>query len=240
MAQTQSIATYKNEAKEAMQGQYPSVILYGVMTLIILSVINVIGDLFSPTFENFEMVDAGIPFLYVLFNLAVFAVSAVFAYGYTKLFYAVSHRNIIDVKALLRSTVHEQPLRSIGLRFFIVLFLSLWAVLFIIPAIIKNYAYAMSFYNIMQGEQDPLAAITTSREQMHGHKATLFTLDLSYLGWYILGIFTFGLLYIWIIPRHMTARMLMFNDLYEGETVSIPTETRKKALSDDPFAAYER
>ena len=240
MAQTQTRMFYKNEAKEAMRGQYPSVILFGIITLIIAGVVSAIGEVFAPTVEDFTVIDPGIPFLYLVFNIATFVLSALIAYGYTKLFYAIICGSVIDVKALLEATFKEQPLRSIILRFFMTLFLSLWTLLFFIPGLIKSYAYAMSFYHIMRGEQDALAAITLSRQSMFGHKMDLFILDLSYLGWYILGIFTFGLLYIWIIPRHMTARMLMFNDLYGEPRHFESTERVKPDVSEDPFAAYER
>ena len=36
-------------------------------------------------------------------------------------------------------------------------------------------------------------AITLSRKMMKGHKWELFKMDLSFLGWFILAVFTFGL-----------------------------------------------
>ena len=240
MAQTQTRMYYKNEAKEVMKGQYPSVILFGVITLVLTGIVSTIGDLFAPTVEEFTVIDPGIPFLYLIFNIVLFGLSALIAYGYTKLFYAISLGQVIDVKAQLQAPLEEQPFRSILLRFFMTLFLSLWTLLLIIPGIVKAYAYAMSYYHIMQGEQDPLAAITASRKTMFGHKMELFVLDLSYLGWYILGIFTLGILYIWIIPRHMSARMLMFNDLYGASIASDSEKGLQRKVPEDPFAAYER
>ena len=240
MFQTQSRAYYKSEANAAMKGQYPSVILFGVITLVLTAAVSLIGNLFAPTVEGTTMIDPGIPFLYLLFSIVLFCLSALIVYGYTKLFYAITHRQVIDVQALLITPLQEQPFRSILLRFLETVFIFLWSLLLIIPGLIKTYAYAMSFYYIMRGEQDPLTAITLSRKTMSGHKLELLLLDLSYIGWYLLGLFTFGLLYIWIVPRHMTARMLMFNDLY-GDPVQMDVESRtKRDISDDPFAAYER
>ena len=39
-----------------------------------------------------------------------------------------------------------------------------------------------------------------------GHKAEIFWLQLSFIGWIILSFFTFGILYIWLIP-YMSAAM---------------------------------
>jgi uncharacterized membrane protein len=50
---------------------------------------------------------------------------------------------------------------------------------------------------------------------MDGHKLDLFMLDLGYLGWYLLSLFTFGILLIWVIPWHQTARTLFFADVVQ-------------------------
>ena len=42
----------------------------------------------------------------------------------------------------------------------------------------------------------------------------LFLLHLSYIGWYILSIFTLGILLLWVIPKVMVAQTLMFDEIY--------------------------
>jgi uncharacterized membrane protein len=58
-------------------------------------------------------------------------------------------------------------------------------------------------------------AITKSRKLMDGKKLQLFMLDFSYLGWYILSLFTLGILSIWVSAWHQTARTLFFTDAYK-------------------------
>jgi uncharacterized membrane protein len=95
----------------------------------------------------------------------------------------------------------------------------LWTLLFIIPGIIKSYSYALSSYLIVQDRLlSPINAITKSRKLMDGHKFNLFMLDLGYLGWYVLSIFTFGILLVWVTAWHQTARMLYFADIIKTET----------------------
>ena len=48
---------------------------------------------------------------------------------------------------------------------------------------------------------------------MDGHKMELFKLMLSFIGWIILGMFTFGLLYIWLIPYMNTTIALFYQQL---------------------------
>ena len=59
-------------------------------------------------------------------------------------------------------------------------------------------------------------AIRLSQERMKGKKMQLFLLDLSYGGWYVLALFTLGILLIWIVPRHQTARTLLIIDAYQA------------------------
>ena len=72
------------------------------------------------------------------------------------------------------------------------LFLFLWT-LTIIGGIIKHYSYYMVPYILaenpgMKGTQ----AITLSRKMMNGHKWEAFIFDLSFIGWYLLSLVTFG------------------------------------------------
>jgi uncharacterized membrane protein len=55
--------------------------------------------------------------------------------------------------------------------------------------------------------------ITESRKMMDGHKMRLFSLHLSFIGWYILSIFTFGILLLWIFPKVRYAEYLFYLDV---------------------------
>ena len=93
-------------------------------------------------------------------------------------------------------------------------FTFLWSLLFIIPGIIKTYAYAMTFY--IQNDHPEMTetdAITASREMMRGHKWELFVLDLSFIGWYLLCGLTFGLLALYVVPYHNAARTAFYENL---------------------------
>lgn len=64
----------------------------------------------------------------------------------------------------------------------------LWYLLFIIPGIIKAYSYSMVPYILADNPQiGAKRAVTLSREMTRGHKWNMFVLDLSFLGWYLLG-----------------------------------------------------
>ena len=74
-----------------------------------------------------------------------------------------------------------------------------------IPGVIKDLSYAMTPF-IMAENPDMTAseAIEASKQMMEGHKTELFLLDLSFLGWILLTVITFGIAGIWTIPYMST------------------------------------
>lgn len=99
----------------------------------------------------------------------------------------------------------------------------LWSLLFVIPGIVKYYSYAMTNYILMdRPELSASEAIAESRKMMNGHKMELFILDLSFIGWQILSIFTCGLLLLWVYPYMYAARAAFYLELKgPEETVTI-------------------
>ena len=64
----------------------------------------------------------------------------------------------------------------------------LWSLLFVIPGIIKSYEYRMVPYILAQNPAiGAKRAIELSGQMTKGSKLDIFILDLSFLGWYLLG-----------------------------------------------------
>lgn len=86
-------------------------------------------------------------------------------------------------------------------------FCGLWSMLFVIPGIVKTYSYALSTY-ILQDDpsKDWQTCHNESIELMRGYKMKLFLLDLSFIGWYLLGALCFGIGVIFVVPYHNQAR----------------------------------
>ena len=108
------------------------------------------------------------------------------------------------------------------LRLLTGLYVFLWSLLFVIPGIVAAYKYAMAPF-IMAENPGMTAneAITASKEMMDGHKFELFCLELSFLGWSILNIFTLGIGSLWLNP-YMNAAYAAF---YRENSYNAPTFT---------------
>lgn len=93
-------------------------------------------------------------------------------------------------------------------------FVALWSLLFLVPGIIKSLSYSMSYYIIAENpEMSSEEARRESIMMMNGNKMRLFKLQLSFIGWYILSIFTFGILLFWVIPYAQAATAVFYEDI---------------------------
>lgn len=97
------------------------------------------------------------------------------------------------------------------------IFILLWSLLFVIPGIVKSYSYSMCYYikndNPEYGWKECLDA---SKEMMDGHKMELFILDLSFIGWAIVGSLACGIGSLWVSAYMMAARAQFYKSL-KGE-----------------------
>ena len=82
-----------------------------------------------------------------------------------------------------------------GILFIRDIFIALWSSLLIVPGIVKSYEYMMIPYLLAE---DPSMsreeAFAKSKAMMDGNKWNAFVLDLSFIGWNLLGACTFGIL----------------------------------------------
>ncbi len=86
-----------------------------------------------------------------------------------------------------------------------------WSLLLIIPGIIAAYRYAMAPYIMAQNPDiGVMDAIGQSKELMRGHKGRLFWLDLTFVGWALLSVLTFGIGFLWLNPYMEAARAAFY------------------------------
>lgn len=116
-------------------------------------------------------------------------------------FFVVSHYQKADLNEL-GFVFNHSYLNVVKTMFLRGLYITLWSLLLIIPGIIKSYEYRMIPYIMAEHpELSSKEAFAVSKQMMTGNKWDAFVLDLSFLGWVILSIFTCGILSIfWVNP----------------------------------------
>lgn len=117
--------------------------------------------------------------------------------------------------------------KQVGVVMLNTILCALWAILLIVPGIIKGLAYSMYPY-VLRDEPDLSVWQTLKKSEaiMKGYKGKLFLMYLSFVGWFILGAFTFGILYIWLTPYVMTSTVKFYDDVrrayYNGNDPARP------------------
>ncbi|MGN0376948.1 MAG: DUF975 family protein [Suilimivivens sp.] len=88
----------------------------------------------------------------------------------------------------------------VKVMFFKNLYTFLWSLLFVIPGIIKSYEYRMIPYLLAENPGlDMKEAFALTKQMMDGDKANAWVLDLSFIGWAILGALTCCILNIFYV-----------------------------------------
>lgn len=105
-------------------------------------------------------------------------------------------------------------LKNFLLNFFISIFTILWFLLFIIPGFIAILRYSMAYYIINDNpDLKPLAAIELSKRMMQGQKMRLFKLWLSFIGWFLIGIVTLGIGFLFVMPYYNATLANFYEDI---------------------------
>ena len=93
-------------------------------------------------------------------------------------------------------------------------FVSIGALLFFIPGIIFSYSFAMAFYVINDHpEMTAMQALKESHRLMRGNRMKFFLLNLSFIGWMILGSLCFGIGTLWVSAYMETANAIFYEEL---------------------------
>jgi uncharacterized membrane protein len=96
-------------------------------------------------------------------------------------------------------------------------YIFLWTLLLIIPGIIKAYSYSMVPYILADNPNIGVKkAIALSNEMTMGHKFDMFVLDLSFIGWYLLGAIAFGIGILFVLPYDNATKTELYLVLREN------------------------
>lgn len=148
-------------------------------------------------------------------SIAALLVSLPLAYGFTIMLLNVVRGSDVELNTLGEG--FKDYGRILGTMLLSSVYQFLWMLLLIIPGIIKGYSYALTPYLLKDHPELKFnAAIEESMRLMSGNKMRLFLLDLSFIGWFLLGLITFGIAFLWITPYWNTARAAFYEDLMRG------------------------
>lgn len=224
----------KNNAKKSLNNHYGDAIIIILLTSIISNVVTVVPSSFAGGFQgigevfgSFFLSGAGFFMSLISFALAII-VPAFLTFGSLSFFLKISRNEKADYRELF--TKFDMAVPYILITLVTSIFVMLWSLLFIIPGIIAALSYTLVYFIALDNpEMDVLDVIKRSKEMMMGYKFEYFILQLSFMGWIILGLFTCGILYFWLIPYMYVTNCNFYNHLLKEYEKKNNIAPKKKA-----------
>lgn len=216
----------RKSAKAALSGHWTSAVLF-VLVFVVLFLLSEIPSFAAQCLLESAKETNDISMLLLLLLLAVlgmaFSILIIpIAWSYEVSF--LSHfreNNTFTLGALFRG--YPDFLRIFATNLIASVYIIFWLLLFIVPAFVKVYSYAMVNFILLDDPQiEGNAAINRSKQMMEGHKWQLFKLDIPFILLILLGILTLGIAWLWILPWWNTSRAAFYEELrLENETLSV-------------------
>jgi uncharacterized membrane protein len=187
----------KRQARRSLKGKWGFAILLVIITFGINSIV--------PFLIN-TVLDGGISYNNTSFGSNISNILSIFVLpittGCSWVFLSLVRGESTEIGHLFRIFKDgKRYLKSIGLTLLVLLLTLLWGLLLLIPGIIKGLAYSQVNYLYKDHPEYSIPElITASRKLMYGYKWKFFLLNLSFIGWGILSLFTLGIGLLWLIP----------------------------------------
>ena len=162
---------------------------------------------------------AALPIIIILFIALLITIGYALEVGKNR-FFLRGFKDDVDLKNLFSTFNSMEYWGIIKTQFIRGLYNFLWSLLLIIPGIIKSYEYRMVPYILSEEPNLPSnEVIRRSREMTDGHKMDMFVLDLSFLGWYILGAIFYGIGGIFVNPYKEATMAKLYNILSGNDRI---------------------
>ena len=110
--------------------------------------------------------------------------------------------------------------------FFYQIKLILWTLCFIVPGIIKAYEYSMVPYILAQHpDMESAKVFERSKELTRDNKFNIFILELSFIGWTLLGLMCCGIGVLFVVPYvdiTITHLYLKLKEIHGIDQIELP------------------
>ena len=151
--------------------------------------------------------------IFVSLLLSLF-IGSIIAVGYAKFNLKIAdgkYASVGDLFSPFTNNSYSKIVLTCLVKYTVILALSL---LFVVPGIIAYYNYALTNYVLAENPNLTFKqALKKSKALMYGNRLRLFCLQLSFTGWVILCLFTFGIGFFWLYPYYYTTKTAFYRDL---------------------------
>ena len=213
------VSDYRRIARENLSGSWGISILAGILAGLLGALSSGGGNIDTEDIQNLMQYEWLVPITKGFLTYATIAGIVAFIFGgVVRLGYCTFLLKQHDGKPLSIRDLFSHFSTNFGggfcLSLLTGLYTALWTLLFIVPGIVKGLSYAMAPYIMAEHpEWGANECITKSRELMDGHKFEYFCLNLSFIGWAILSVFTLGIGSLFLTPYVYAAEAAFYRNL---------------------------
>ncbi|WP_296647966.1 DUF975 family protein [Romboutsia sp. 13368] len=137
----------------------------------------------------------------ILITIISLVIAGPIAIGQCKFFINLSNRENPKISDLWFG--FRNILRALGVTLLVGIAVFIGAIFLIIPGIIVSFMYSQVYYIMAEHpEMSVIECLKESSRIMKGHKMELFILELSFIGWIILTVITFGIAGLYVLPYY--------------------------------------
>lgn len=223
-------AYYREQAREALRGNWGKAVIICLLGALLGADLVTLGTVEnrrnsieehieyfrytvdSSVFRLILLIMLGVASIILVYSIIAFIIGGAIQLGLITFFIGLCQGEPVSVSDLF-SQFHSFG-KALGLRIVTSILVGLWSMLFVIPGIIAIYRYSMAPYILAENPDiGILEAIDLSKQMMIGNKLRLFFLGLSFFGWLLLSVVTFGIAHLWVTPYIEAAHAAFYLDI---------------------------
>ena len=193
---------YKNRALASLEGKWSKGIIAALIVLLLMGVVN---QVITIPMGNNVTLSMGTSGIWTLLCLPL-------SWGATVYFLNLIRNEDLAYERLFDG--YKDFVRIFLAGFLVTLCVAVGFILLIVPGIILELMFSQTSFILKDDPQISASdAMKKSAEMMKGHKMELFWLELSFIGWLILSILTFGFGFLFLLPYMESTLAHYYEDL---------------------------
>lgn len=213
---------YKSRAKEVLKKCYwPAFVVSLIETVLVRGLDiadrinrNIPGSgegYFNPSLLNWLLAVFGV--IWALTIVYTFFVANPILVGSSR-YFITARASSAKISDIFYSFKNGHYIKIVGAMAWQNLFQLLWTLLFIIPGIVKAYAYCLTPYILAENPDIGYRrALKLSMQITKGFKGDIFILQLSFIGWFLLGLLCLGIGMLFVQPYYNATMAEMYLSL---------------------------
>ena len=195
----------RNVTKEVLKGKYKNVMLPFLLATLLLSLTQQ-QELYSSAYEAY-----GLSYVFTIGSLALF-IQGPISIGLATYSLAIANQKDYSYNQIF--TGFKYFFKALFLFLLFNISFLIGVIFLIIPGIIIALMFSQIFYIMADDpETGVIDAFKKSASLMKNKKLQLFGLGMRYFGLFILGVFTLGIWWLWLIPQAYVSFAIFYKEL---------------------------